>query len=491
VAARVRLLDVVSGLPDPAVVVLVGVSGAGKSWWAQRRYRAQEIVSSDELRGIVGSGRHDLDASGDAFRLLDDILAARARRGLTCVVDTLGLEAQRRRGYLALAKAHRLPAVAVVFDIPGALAKQRNARRDRPVPVPVLQAQLARAGDALAEIEAEGWDRVVVARSDPVAEEELPSTPEPAQVSSDGLAFVLQVSGFPWGEDPAGWLKGIALAADEAGFSGIALMDHLIQIPQVDRAWAPIPEPWVTLGMLAGLDTDLRLGSLVTPATFRPAGITAKTVATLDAISGGRAFLGIGAGWWEREHAAYGLPFPSTKNRLDLLESAIETIRALWAPGTKAYSGDRISLPETTCYPRPVSPVPIIVGGSGERRTLQIAARLADGCNLSTDEKSLDSKIAVLHRHCEHVGRDPAEVLITVLDLPVVGRDREQVWARVERLRGRTPAATFARAHHAGTHAEQRERYAALADKGVRTVFLALGQLRSAADVLALTPMIK
>ena len=85
--------------------------------------------------------------------------------------------------------------------------------------------------------------------------------------------------------------------------------------------------------MLAGLDTDLRLGTLVSPVTFRPAGITAKTVATLDAISGGRAFLGIGAGWWEREHAAFGLPFPSTKERLDDLEAAIETIRALWSPG--------------------------------------------------------------------------------------------------------------------------------------------------------------
>jgi predicted kinase len=94
---RARLRDVPNGLPDPALVVLVGASGAGKSTWAQARYRNQEIVSSDELRGIVGSGRHDLDASADAFRLLDDIVAARVRRGLTCVVDTFGLEPERRR----------------------------------------------------------------------------------------------------------------------------------------------------------------------------------------------------------------------------------------------------------------------------------------------------------------------------------------------------------------------------------------------------------
>ena len=108
-------------------------------------------------------------------------------------------------------------------------------------------------------------------------------------------------------------------------------MDHLIQIPQVDRAWAPIPEPWVTLGLLAGLDTRLSLGTLVTPVTFRPPGITAKAAATLDVLSGGRAFVGVGAGWWEREHAAYGLAFPSAKDRLDALESGIETMRALWA----------------------------------------------------------------------------------------------------------------------------------------------------------------
>ncbi len=477
-----------SSLPDPAIVVLVGASAAGKSSWARSAYRAQEIVSADDLRGIVGSGRHDLDASADAFRLLDDILAARVRRGLTCVVDTLGLDAQRRRDYLALAKKHGLPALAIVFDVPDALAMQRNAQRERRVPARVLAAQLARAADVAGEVESEGWDQVVVVRSDAPTPSGVATVPE-ISARHDGMDFVLQVSRFPWDQDPAGWLTSIALAADEAGFAGIALMDHLIQIPQVDRAWAPIPEPWVTLGLLAGLDTDLRLGTLVSPVTFRPAGITAKAVATLDVLSGGRAFLGIGAGWWAREHAAFGVPFPSATQRLDGLETAIETIRALCSPGTKAYSGERVSLPETTCYPRPASEVPIIVGGGGERRTLRIAARLADGCNLPTDE-SLDRKIAVLRRHCDQAGRDQGDVAVTVLDLPVVGRDRDEVWSRVEQLRGRTAAATFARTHHAGTYAKQRQRYASLAEKGVRTVFLALGHVQGADDVLALAPMI-
>ena len=150
----------------------------------------------------------------------------------------------------------------------------------------------------------------------------------------------------------------------------------------------------MTLGALAGLDTDLDLGTLCTPVTFRPAGVTAKAAATLSALTGGRAFVGIGAGWWAREHAGYGLPFPPARERLDELERAIVTMRALWASGTKEFAGDGVELPETTCYPRPAGSVPVVVGGSGERRTLRIAARLGNACNLRlTDDELLRHKI--------------------------------------------------------------------------------------------------
>ena len=116
---------------------------------------------------------------------------------------------------------------------------------------------------------------------------------------------------------------------------------------------------------------------------------------------------------------------PPDKARLDDLQVCIETC-ALWAPGTKAFRGRYVQLPETTCYPRPIGPVPIIVGGSGERRTLRIVAEQADACNLPSG-KTLTRKIDILHRHCADVGRDPAEVAITVLDLPIIGTDREDV----------------------------------------------------------------
>jgi alkanesulfonate monooxygenase SsuD/methylene tetrahydromethanopterin reductase-like flavin-dependent oxidoreductase (luciferase family)/predicted kinase len=480
---------VTSGLPDPAIVVLVGASGAGKSTWAQQAYRAQEIVSSDDLRGVVGSGRRDLDASTDAFRLLDEIVTARARRGLTCVIDTLGLDAERRRGYRALAAAHGLPAVAVVFEVPAAVARERNAARERPVPAPVLAAQLRRAAQAREEVEGEGWHRVLTVR---VAAADAPAPAPAAQphaTSRSGPEVILQLSRFPWGADPRDWLREVAFAAADAGFAGIALMDHLIQIPQVDRAWAPIPEPWVTLGALAMLGTGLRIGTLVSPVTFRSPGITAKALGTLDALNDGDTFLGLGAGWWSREHAAFGLDFPPARERQAQLAVAIETVRALTGPGTKPHTGARVALPETTCYPRPAGPVPIIVGGRGAQ-TLGLAARAADAVNVPSGDESVRRARGIVERECAAVGRDPAEVALTVLDLPVTGRDRDEVWSRVERLRGRTAAATFARTHHAGTYDQQRQRYLDLRERGVSTVFVALAHLESAADVLAAAAMI-
>lgn len=435
-------------LPDPALVVLVGASGSGKSTWAAARYRADEIVSSDLLRGVVGSGPHDLDASDDAFDLLERIVDARVGRGLTTVVDTLGLDDVRRIRWLGAARAAGLPAVVVHLDTPAEECRRRNRERDRPVPAPALASQLKRVDAVRTALDLEGWDLVHVEQGR--AAEGAPERPPGGATgraddrrNSQGLRFVLQVGRFPWGEDPTAWLGGIARAADEAGFAGLALMDHLIQIPQVGRAWEPIPEPWVTLGLLAGLDTRLDLGTLVTPVTFRPAGITAKAAATLDALTGGRAFVGLGAGWWGREHAAYGVPFPPPRERLDEVERAIGTMRALWAPGTKA-AGE---LPETTCYPRPVHDIPVIVGGSGDR-TLSIGARVADAVNV---------RVAAVDKALEAVAG--TEVVVTVLDVPPRGRD------------------------FADPPARQRDRYGALADRGVDTVFLAISDLAGPDDL--------
>ena len=475
--------DAVPGRDAPALVVLIGASGSGKSTWAATHYLTSEIVSSDALRAVVGTGPHDLDASVDAFRLLDQIVAARVKRNLTTVVDTLGLDPDRRRGYLDLALRSGLRAAAIRFDTPDTVCRARNAARDRPVPAPALTAQLKKVKGVTGELGSEAWDEVVVVTT--AGAEPVPRpAPAPAAPTRE-LEFVLQLSRFPWGQDPMRWLESMARAAADAGFTGIALMDHLIQIPQVGRAWDPIPEPWVTLGSLAGLDLGLRLGTLVSPVTFRPPGVIAKAAATLDVLTGGRAFVGVGAGWWDREHAAFGLPLPPPRQRLDQLEQAIETMRALWAPGTRAYIGERVQLPETTLYPRPVGPLPIIVGGSGAR-TLRIAATLADGCNLPNDV-NLPERIAAVRKHGAAAGRDPELVTVTVLDLPVIDADREAVASRVEKLRGRTSAAAFNR--RAGTPVQQIERYRVLAELGVRTVFVAPADLADPAGLELFGPV--
>src|SRR4051812_34393464 len=157
-AVRIRVVP----LPDPAVVVLVGAAGSGKSTWALDRYRRPEVGSSDDLRGIVGSGPADLDASADAFALLERIVAARLSRGLTTVIDTLGLDAARRSAWRDAARAARLPAGAVVLDTHGDECRRRNALRDRPVPAPILADQVRRVAQVRADLATEGWDVVEV-----------------------------------------------------------------------------------------------------------------------------------------------------------------------------------------------------------------------------------------------------------------------------------------------------------------------------------------
>jgi alkanesulfonate monooxygenase SsuD/methylene tetrahydromethanopterin reductase-like flavin-dependent oxidoreductase (luciferase family)/predicted kinase len=491
-------------IPDPALVVLVGPSGAGKSTWAGRHYRAVEVVSSDALRAVVGSGPHDIEASADAFELLERVVRARAGRGLTTVVDTLGLDPDRRAAWLDLARRSGLPAVAVRFDTPEEVCRARNRERDVPVPAPALAAQLRQMRSVPGLLRREGWDVVETVGPDPSGD---PATATPQhrlvpahtpglaaaaerQASEGGrLGFVLQISRFPWGQNPADWLVAVARAVHEAGVEGIALMDHLIQIPQVGREWEDLPEPFVTLGLLAGAVPELRLGTLVSPLSLRSPGLLAKAVATLDVLTGGRAFCGVGAGWWEREHAAYGMPFPTAPERLDLLERGIETMRALWRPGTSAYDGELVALPETTCYPRPVGPVPVIVGGRGSR-LLGIAARLGDAANLPSRRDVLEPGIIRLRAAARECGRNPDEVAVTVLDVPVLGTDRDDVAGRVERLRGRTSAPAYGRAHHAGLAGDHVGRYRQLAELGVSTVFVALPDLAGPDDLERLAPVV-
>ena len=206
-----------------------------------------------------------------------------------------------------------------------------------------------------------------------------------------------------------------AQAAEEAGFDAVSVMDHLHQIPPYMARTDPIPEAYVLLAALAARTTRIRLGTLVTAVTYRNPALLAKMVTTLNLVSGGRAFLGIGASWNDDEYRAYGygealLPI---RERLDRLAEALQVCKALFT-GTEAhFEGRHYRLDGALNVPRPVQAggPPILVGGTGERRLLRLVARYADIANLFGDPATVRHKLAVLERHCEELGRDPAEIL--------------------------------------------------------------------------------
>ena len=233
------------------------------------------------------------------------------------------------------------------------------------------------------------------------------------------LDFGLQISRFDWPGHPrttAAALADVARAAEDAGFSSLWVMDHVLQIPQVGREWEDMLESWTTLGYLAGVTERIRLGTLVTGITYRNIAHLAKLAATLDVLSGGRAMCGLGAAWFEREHALYGWRFPARAERYALLEDALELLPLMWGPGSPPFQGRTTSVEATVCYPRPLQErIPILVGGSGERRTLRLVARHADACNLFGDPDTVRHKLTVLREHCAAEGRDPAEIEVTHL----------------------------------------------------------------------------
>ena len=421
-----------------------GPGASGKSTWAAAHFPSESIVSSDRLRALVGSGEDDISASDDAFELLDTVVERRLRRHLTTVIDTLGLDPAKRRGWLAMAARWQMPCVAVTFDVPAAECRARNRQRPKPVPASALSSQLRSWTRAREQVGEEGFSAVIPAVPVRVVPKAFVSATEAASRQAEeptGLRFGLHIGSFTFPGGPSATrevLRRMAASAEAAGFDAIYVMDHFRQIPQIGRPWEDFLESYTTLAYLAACTERVRVGAIVTGITYRNLAHLGKIIATLDVLSGGRAVCGLGLAWHRDEHAAYGWEFPPTAERYALLEDALRLLPLLWGAGSPSFEGMRVNVPEAMCYPRPLQAhLPVLVGGGGERRTLRLAARYADAANVIGDRAAVRHKSAVLRAHCEAEGRDPATVQLTHLSSILVGADDRHVAEMVERLRPR------------------------------------------------------
>jgi F420-dependent oxidoreductase-like protein len=214
-------------------------------------------------------------------------------------------------------------------------------------------------------------------------------------------------------------LAATARAAEQGGATMFTLADHFFQMEGVAPAEDPFLEGYTSMGFLAGQTESIALTMLVTGVTYRYPGVLAKTVTTLDVLSQGRAMLGIGAAWYDREHAGLGIPYPPLGERFEMLEETLQICEQMWSDNNGPFEGKHYRLAETLCAPQPIQRPrpPILIGGAGEKKTLRLVAQYADVWNMSLAAGPPDEtrhKLDVLNRHCDDVGRDPVDIRKTV-----------------------------------------------------------------------------
>ena len=241
----------------------------------------------------------------------------------------------------------------------------------------------------------------------------------------------LQIVRFDWPGSPANIgpkLAEIGKTADSAGFDSIWVMDHFFQMDMPDmglKPEEPMLDGYTALSYLASVTERARLGTMVTGVNYRHPGHLLKIVSNLDVLSSGRATLGIGAGWYEREAHGLGFPFPPLKERFERLEETLQIMKQVWSGDFSAFEGKHYHLAEPMNNPQPLTKPhpPILIGGAGEKKTLRLVAQYADACNLFAfmGNEELARKLDVLKRHCDDVGRDYAEIEKTALGFVMLG----------------------------------------------------------------------
>ncbi len=248
----------------------------------------------------------------------------------------------------------------------------------------------------------------------------------------------LHIADFTWDGGPAGLrgqLTDVAQRAEAAGYDRVSVMDHVWQIGHLGPPEHEMLEAYTALGYLAAVTERVKLLTVVTAVVYREPGLLAKAVTTLDVLSGGRAMLGIGAAWNEEESRGLGLFFPSTSERFERLEEALQICHQMWSDDDKPYSGEHYTLERTLNSPQALSRPhpPILIGGAGEKKTLRLVAQYADACNIF-DTPELGHKLQVLREHCERLGRDYDGIEKTVQTRFDLGPNGERVEQTIEHL---------------------------------------------------------
>lgn len=261
-------------------------------------------------------------------------------------------------------------------------------------------------------------------------------------------------------------------SAESYGFDSFWVMDHFHQIRNVGEPQEPMLESWTTQSVVAGLTSKIKLGTLVTGIVYRHPSVLAKVGATLDVLSKGRLIMGIGAAWNVDESTAYGIPFPPVKERMQRLEEAVQIIQKMWTEEKTTFSGKFYQISGAYCNPKPIQKPhpPIMVGGSGERRTLKIVAKYADACNLFGSVETVKRKLAILREHCQSVGRDYDSILKSKLSSIVIDEDK----ARVAEVIKNVPEERRREAVMFGTPEEVRRQVEAFRDAGIEYLIVNL-----------------
>jgi F420-dependent oxidoreductase-like protein len=252
----------------------------------------------------------------------------------------------------------------------------------------------------------------------------------------------LQLPSFTWpggAADLAPTLARIGQAAEGAGFASLWVMDHFFQIEMIGKPEEPMLEGYSALNFLAAVTKHIRLGTLVTGVIYRYPGILVKTVTSLDVLSGGRTYFGVGAGWYEREAVGLGVPFPPLKERFERLEETLQIALQMWSGKIASYSGKHYRLAETLNSPQPISQPhpPILIGGAGEKKTLPLVAKYGDACNLYAFEnlEVLRAKLDVLRQNCDAIGRPYDEIERTAVGRLEVGHGAASARQAIEYCR--------------------------------------------------------